>query len=124
MLDVPMSLGDVLDRITILEIKAARVQDPSRRANVGKELALLQARWSAAGLGQPPQKSALRAVNEALWDVEEQLRRQERDQDFGAEFVRLARSVYQLNDQRAAIKRALNLELGSALIEEKEYLRE
>ncbi len=121
---VEMSLGDVVDRVTILRIKSVRIPDPAKVANVRRELAVLVDGWAAAGL--PPMESldewaGLRTVNEQLWDVEDALRDHERDQDFGAEFVRLARSVYHLNDRRAARKRAINLALGSSLVEEKSY---
>lgn len=122
MLEVPFSYGDVLDRVTILELKAARVAGAERQANVARELALLRARWEAAGLPQPPEAAALRAVNTALWEVEDALRRLEAAGDFGPDFVALARRVYHLNDERAALKRAVNLRLGSGLIEEKQYV--
>lgn len=121
MLEVPFSYGDVVDRVTILELKAQRLADPARRANVERELALLRARWATAGLPTPPETAALREVNTALWEVEDALRRLEAAGDFGPAFVELARRVYHLNDQRAALKRAVNLGLGSGLVEEKQY---
>lgn len=121
---VEMSLGDVVDRVTILLIKAERFTDPAKLANVGNELEALRSAWAEEG--QPPMEgladwTALRAVNEQLWDVEDRLREHERRRDFGADFVALARSVYHLNDRRAARKRAINTALGSRLVEEKSY---
>jgi hypothetical protein len=121
---VELPLGDVVDKITILRIKARRIADPAKVANVRRELDVLEAAWAAAGhpsLDRLANAAALAEVNEQLWDVEDALREHERRGDFGPEFVRLARSVYHLNDGRAARKRAINLELGSALVEEKSY---
>ena len=121
---VDASLGDVLDRVTILQIKASRIQDPDKVVNVRRELQALQDAWAEAG--QPAMEelgcwAALREVNEKLWDVEDALREHERRGDFGERFVELARSVYHLNDQRAAYKRQVNLGLGSDIVEEKSY---
>jgi hypothetical protein len=122
---VPVSPGELLDKLTILRIKAARIADPERLANVQRELALLEAAWreavpaSTARLGE--EEAALARVNSALWDVEDALRECEAAQRFDAEFVALARSVYRQNDERAAIKRRVSSKLGSALIEEKSY---
>lgn len=120
-MEIPLPLGDVLDRITILRIKARRITDPQKLHNVRAELSLLQARWEAQGFPALAEEPALATVNERLWDVEDSLRALEDRGDFGSDFVRLARSVYQLNDERAALKRAVNLALGSALVEEKSY---
>ena len=120
---VPVSWGELLDKITILEIKQDRIADPEKVANVGRELAAL--RSVADGTERPPAASdlvaQLRAVNEQLWDIEDSIRDCERRQDFGADFVELARAVYHTNDRRAEIKRDLNLMLGSELVEEKSY---
>jgi hypothetical protein len=131
---VPVSWGELLDKISILEIKAERIADPARRANVGRELrALARARDEAAGFpGRPGGPAAapagldrlvaeLRRVNETLWDVEDEIRLAERAGDFGPRFVALARSVYRTNDRRAALKRSINDLLGSRLVEEKSY---
>ena len=121
---VPVSWGELLDKITILEIKAERIADPVRRANVETELrALLPARH---GLGCEAADitglvSQLKRVNERLWDIEDAIRLAEKDQDFGPRFVRLARDVYHTNDQRAVLKRRINDRLGSDLVEEKSY---
>ena len=120
---VPVSWGELLDKITILEIKQDRIADPEKVANVGRELAAL--RSVADGTERPPAASdlvaQLRAVNEQLWDIEDSIRDCERRQDFGPDFVALARAVYHTNDRRAEIKRDLNLMLGSELVEEKSY---
>ena len=121
---VDLPLGDVVDKVTILCIKRVRIADPAKLANVERELAVLRAAWAQAAL---PEMTALAdydglaEVNEKLWIVEDELREHERRGDFGAGFVRLARSVYHLNDGRAARKRAINVALGSELVEEKSY---
>jgi hypothetical protein len=120
---IPVSAGELVDKITILRVKAARI-DPSKRANVTKELALLEA-VAARDLSDVQGLEALTAdlqtVNAALWDVEEGKRDCERRQDFGPAFIALARRVYVENDRRAAIKRRINEAAGSDLIEEKSY---
>ena len=121
---VDLPLGDVVDKITILRIKAARIADASKRSNVERELEVLLEAWALAGhpeIEALEDHAALAEVNERLWVVEDDLRDHERRGDFGPDFVRLARSVYHLNDQRAARKRAINVALGSALVEEKSY---
>lgn len=123
---IPVSYGELLDKITILEIKAARIADPVKLANVGRELAALNAVWSgidlgtvAAAIGQT--RGALRAVNEQLWVIEDDIRQLEREQRFDASFIALARSVYQVNDERSRQKRRIDELLGSTLVEEKSY---
>ncbi len=121
---IPVSYGELIDKITILEIKQARISDPAKQANVARELALLQAAWSSSGAAAQSiadVREALKAVNEALWEIEDAIRDKERAQSFDAGFIALARAVYHQNDQRAALKRDINLRLGSALIEEKSY---
>ncbi len=122
--EVPVSWGDLIDKITILEIKAARLKNPSALANVGKELKLLEAR--AAGAFNAAREMArlkqrLTKINEALWEIEDKIREKEARQEFDADFIALARAVYKNNDQRAAIKRKINTVLGSDLVEEKSY---
>jgi hypothetical protein len=120
----PISAGELVDKITILRVKAERIGDPAKVANVRKELALLE---MTAGEHLPSSVdmdrlvSELEAVNAALWDVEDGKRDCERRQDFGPDFVALARRVYIENDQRAAIKRAINDLAGSEIVEEKSY---
>lgn len=124
MLLVPVSWGELLDKITILDIKLDRITDPAKLANIGKERDALQAVVHAAGPlpeGHKALIDELRRVNAALWDIEDEIRDCERARDFGARFVELARAVYHTNDQRAAFKRDLNDLLGSELVEEKSY---
>jgi hypothetical protein len=120
---VPVSWGELLDKITILEIKRARLRSPEAVVNTERELAALAAVLAAqdAPDGLPGLKRALTQVNESLWDIENAIRAKEAAGDFGAEFVALARSVYRQNDERGRIKRAINVLLGSRLIEEKQY---
>lgn len=121
---VPVSPGELLDKITILRIKSARMQDVTKLANVRTELEALERIWNAspyAAIDVASDVSALLAVNERLWAIEDDIRDKERAQRFDGEFVRLARAVYIENDERAAIKRRLNVKLGSTLIEEKSY---
>lgn len=120
---VECSLGDVVDRLTILEIKHARLPE-GQRANVARERAALEAAWEADG--QPPiahvaQAAELARVNAELWDVEDALRDHEHDGVFDDRFVMLARSVYRLNDRRGQLKRQINDQLASEVIEEKRY---
>lgn len=117
----PVSWGELIDKITILEIKVARLRAPEPLANAGQELALL--RDVLAGLTDPPAdltalKSALAAVNVRLWEVEDAIREKEASQSFDADFIALARSVYHTNDERSRIKREINELLGSGIVEE------
>lgn len=123
-ISVPVSPGELLDKITILEIKAERIVDAAKLANVRRELEALQRTWTGsahAAADVAADRSALRAVNERLWKIEDDIRDKERAGEFDAEFIRLARAVYFENDERAAIKRRINTRLGSALVEEKSY---
>ena len=120
----PVSFGELLDKISILQIKSERIADPAKLANVRKELDALSATWlehPAAQAQIPELRANLKAVNERLWDIEDDIRRCEQNQSFGEEFIRLARAVYFENDERARIKKAINLALGSAYVEEKSY---
>jgi len=122
----PTSPGDFLDRVTILEIKSDRIADTAKLDNVRRELAAMRATWDASPLAVRDVAATvaeLRRVNEALWDIEDRIREKEAARAFDAEFVELARSVYRTNDRRAALKRELNLALGSELIEEKSYAK-
>ena len=120
---VPISPGELLDKITILRIKAERMQDATKLANVRLELQLLERTWrDACGTGDvAAEERALQAVNERLWDIEDRIRAKEAARAFDAEFIELARSVYIENDERAAVKKRINLALGSRLLEEKSY---
>jgi len=119
---VPISPGELLDKITILRIKQERMRDPAKLANVRLELELLEQTWRrAGGTAEEADERALRRVNETLWDIEDRIRAKESTQNFDAEFIELARAVYLTNDERAAIKRRINLALGSRILEEKSY---
>lgn len=119
LLHAPTSVGDVLDRLTILALKRAHATGEAR-FHVEREQEALAATWAAAGLPEAlPEREALAEVNARLWAVEDALREAERAGRFDDAFVQLARSVYTLNDRRAALKRAVNERLGSALVEVK-----
>jgi hypothetical protein len=121
---IPVAPGELLDKITILRIKALRIEDPGKRANATTELAMLeevQAKDVLASDQLTSLEIALGVVNEALWEIEDAVRDHERVQDFGAGFVKLARDVYHQNDCRAALKRQINTLLGSVIVEEKSY---
>ena len=121
---VPASFGELIDKITILEIKAERIGDAAKVANVRTELDMLNATWAGHAASRTDigdERARLRAVNEALWDIEDRIRVKEKAKAFDAEFIEIARSVYVRNDERAAVKREINLKLGSTLVEEKSY---
>jgi Family of unknown function (DUF6165) len=121
---VPISPGELLDKITILRIKVARIVDAAKVANVRLELELLEKTWrdcGCAAVDVARDERALQEVNERLWDVEDLIRDKEAKQTFDREFIELARAVYVSNDERAAIKKRINLQLGSRLVEEKSY---
>ena len=121
---VPVSYGELLDKIAILQIKSERMSDAVKLANVRKELDALASTWAAhpAAITDISElRAALKAVNERLWVIEDDIRLKEKAQAFDAEFVRLARAVYFENDERAKIKKDINLALGSAYVEEKSY---
>lgn len=121
---IPVSFGEVLDKITILEIKSERISDTAKLANVRRELEVLAETWAAA----VPDESAieglrqqLKAVNQSLWDIEDEIRDCERARNYGEKFIELARGVYFTNDKRAELKKDINLALGSRYVEEKSY---
>jgi hypothetical protein len=121
---IEVPAGELIDRITILEIKAERIADAAKRANVETELAALTEARDRAVPEHPdlPRLTAdLKAVNETLWVIEDDIRLCEAAGDFGPRFIELARAVYKTNDRRAALKRAISLALGSRLIEEKAH---
>ena len=121
---VPLSPGELLDKITILRIKVARIQDAAKLANVKRELSLLEKTWKESGAAAHDvalDERALENVNERLWDIEDRIREKEARQTFDRDFIELARAVYICNDERAAIKKRINLQLGSRLVEEKSY---
>lgn len=122
-ISAPVSIGELADKITILELKQKNIADRQKRANIDHELALLQALWD--GLDDTArlldQVDALREVNGKLWDVEDELREYETEGRFDDAFVLAARSVYKLNDRRSEIKKEINLRSGSDVVEEKSY---
>jgi len=123
-ISAPVSFGELIDKITILEIKSERIGDAAKLANVRAELEVLNATWAAhpaSRIDIADERARLRAVNEALWDIEDRIRVKEKEKAFDAGFVELARSVYVRNDERAAVKRDINRKLGSTLVEEKSY---
>jgi len=120
----PVSVGELIDKITILEIKAECITDADKRANVARELDGLMAVAApllAAHAGLDALKRELRAINQRMWDIQDGLRAHEAAQDFGADFIALARGVYQTNGERVALKSEINRLLGSRLVEEKQY---
>jgi hypothetical protein len=121
---VPVSPGELLDKITILRIKSERIVDAHKLAHVRRELALLELAWQAArgtDAGLAADVAALQRVNGELWDIEDSIREHEAQRRFDAAFIELARAVYQRNDERAAIKKRINLALDAAIMEEKSY---
>jgi hypothetical protein len=121
---VPVSFGEVLDKITILEIKSERISDAAKLVNVRRELDALNNTWAQAVPDQAriaELRRQLKAVNESLWVIEDDIRDCEKAQDFGPTFIELARAVYVTNDRRAALKKDINLALGSRFVEEKSY---
>jgi hypothetical protein len=123
-ISVPVSPGELLDKITILRIKSSRMSDAQKLANVRIELKVLEETWGASPYAKSDiaaDVTALLQVNERLWVIEDDIRDKERAQAFDSEFIRLARAVYFENDERAALKRRINLKLGSTIVEEKSY---
>ncbi len=121
---LPVAWGELIDKITILEIKAAKLTEEPARSNVRRELTLLSAAAAEALADDDTLsrlKARLRTVNEALWTIEDDIRDKEARQEFDERFIELARSVYRTNDERAAIKREINAWLQSDLVEEKSY---
>jgi hypothetical protein len=121
---IPISPGELLDKITILQIKAERITDPVKVANVKAELDLLSKVWSETveiDAEINALTAELKSVNEALWKIEDDIRDEERGRRFGERFIELARAVYVTNDERANAKKKVNLHLNSTIVEEKSY---
>jgi prefoldin subunit 5 len=121
---IPMSPGEILDKITILQIKAERISDPAKVANVQTELEMLSAVWNEAvevDTEITALTAELKSINEALWEIEDDIRDEERGKRFGERFIELARAVYVTNDERANAKKKVNLHLNSNIVEEKSY---
>jgi len=126
LIEAPISLGELIDKITILEIKAVHIGDEAKLKNVTHELNILNAKvdklLDAAGKAKlEPLKASLKAINQELWVIEDDIRDCERTKDFSQKFIDLARAVYFTNDKRAAVKKDINLAFGSELVEEKSY---
>jgi tRNA A37 threonylcarbamoyladenosine dehydratase len=126
LIQAPISLGELIDKITILEIKTVNISDAAKLQNVTHELNILNKKISSLldTVGQQklaPLKQALKDINQALWIIEDDIRDCEYVKDFSDKFIQLARAVYVTNDQRAKIKKDINLAFGSELIEEKSY---
>jgi hypothetical protein len=123
-ISIQVSLGELIDKMTILEVKLARMSDPAKLLNVRREHEMI-AQIFRENVAETPALTKLvaelRATNSSLWTIEDDIRDHERKADFGASFVKLARSIYRINDERAALKRRINVLLGSAIIEEKSY---
>lgn len=119
---VDISTGELVDKVTILAIKSERISDNEKLKNICKEFEILQSTMNSAGIS--PESSEYRRlyeINARLWDIEDAIREKEAKKAFDQEFIELARSVYINNDQRAAVKREINLKYGSDLVEEKSY---
>lgn len=124
LISTPVSFGELIDKITILEIKSEQIRDAAKLANVREELQILDRLWHMDENSRTDisaERAQLKRINQALWDIEDEIRLKEKTQAFDARFIELARAVYVTNDQRAAVKRAINLKLGSKLVEEKSY---
>jgi hypothetical protein len=120
----PVSIGELIDKITILEIKAERITDTAKLANVRTELQGLWPLWLTQQEARPSLsalKDQLKAINERMWEIQDRLREKEAAQDFGADFITLARGVYGTNGERIVVKNEINRVAGSALVEEKQY---
>jgi len=123
-ISVPIAFAELIDKISILKIKSERISAPEKLVNVRTELAALEQAWAAhpaSAVDITVLCAQLKAVNERLWELEDAIRVKEKAQAFDDGFIALARSVYRDNDERARIKKALNLALGSGYIEEKSY---
>ncbi len=126
LIEAPISLGELIDKITILEIKAVNIDDAAKLKNVTHELDVLNAKVNSllddAGQAKlAPLKQSLKDINQELWVIEDDIRDCERAKDFSDKFIQLARAVYFTNDKRAAVKKDINLAFGSELVEEKSY---
>ena len=126
LIQAPISLGELIDKITILEIKAVNIDDAAKLKNVTHELTILDEKVNSlldtSGIEKlSPLKASLKAINQELWIIEDDIRDCELAKDFSDKFIQLARAVYVTNDKRAAVKKDINLAFGSELIEEKSY---
>lgn len=123
-INTEVSIGEFLDKMTILQIKSERIEDPAKLENIRRELGILTKTWeeSPFSLSDVASEVAeLKKINEKLWVIEDDIRLKEAQSEFDEKFIELARSVYFTNDDRSAVKRAINMKLGSEIIEEKSY---
>jgi hypothetical protein len=123
-IQIPISPGELLDKITILQIKSERITDATKVANVRTELGMLERVWSDTVEDDEQIRALsgeLKSINEALWEIEDDIRDEERNKRFGERFIELARAVYVTNDERANAKKKVNLHLNSSIVEEKSY---
>jgi len=123
-LSAEISVGEFLDKVTILEIKSERIKDAAKLENIHKELNTLRATWAASPFSQQDiaaEIAELKAINEELWVIEDDIRDKEAAGAFDEQFIQLARAVYVTNDKRATVKRTINIKVGSELVEEKSY---
>jgi len=123
-IQIPISPGELLDKITILQIKSERISDATKVANVRTELGMLEQVWSETVEDDEQIRALsgeLKSINEALWEIEDDIRDEERNKRFGDRFIELARAVYVTNDERANAKKKVNLHLNSSIVEEKSY---
>ena len=121
---IPISPGELLDKITILQIKSERIADAAKVANVQTELGMLEKVWRETVNDDEQIRaltSELKSINAALWEIEDDIRDEERNRRFGERFIELARAVYVTNDERANAKKNVNLHLNSSIVEEKSY---
>ncbi|MCF6289257.1 MAG: DUF6165 family protein [Proteobacteria bacterium] len=124
LINTPVSYGEILDKITILEIKQRNISDEKKLKNVQHELNILTTAWDSKTPSSDEitqLKEQLKQVNQSLWNIEDNIRIKESKKEFDDEFIQIARSVYYENDKRAAVKKEINLLLGSELVEEKSY---
>lgn len=120
---VAISIGELVDKVSILSIKLSKIKNPEKLENIRKEYDSLVASMRVAGIETSSREfTRLKKINTALWDIEDRIRMKEAAQSFDEEFISLARSVYFTNDDRAAVKKEINLKFGSDLMEEKEYV--
>ncbi|EKE21036.1 MAG: hypothetical protein ACD_7C00378G0002 [uncultured bacterium] len=122
MIHVPVSIGELIDKITILEIKVEKIKDKEKRTNCKKEYDLLEEIAKKSNLSFFKERANLKKVNEKLWDIEDKMRKAEASHKFGQEFIEITRHEYKCNDLRARIKKEINLKSGSEILEEKDYV--
>lgn len=120
---IEVSIGEVLDKVSILEVKLQNIKDPAKRANIQKEYDILMRTLADEGISLVSDEyKKLKQINLTLWKIEDKIRRKEQRQEFDEEFIQLARLIYHTNDERATLKKEINLTYGSNIVEEKEYV--